>query len=87
MPLFLMLSMAAGLPIIATDIRGNHDLIHHEANGMLYPADDKEAFMKCFRTLRSDGGMRAAFARQVQEDIKVCSLEVIEPQILDLYRL
>jgi hypothetical protein len=65
----------------------NHDLIHHEQNGLLYPCDDKESFLKCFRTLREDGGMRAAFGRQVMDDIEVCSLEVVEPQILDLYRI
>ncbi|MBO5554014.1 MAG: glycosyltransferase family 4 protein [Solobacterium sp.] len=87
LPVAVMEAMAAGLPIIATDIRGNHDLIHHEQNGLLYPCDDQEAFLKCFRLLREDGGMRAAFGRQVQDDIMVCSLEVIEPQILDLYRI
>ena len=87
LPVAVMEAMAAGMPIIATDIRGNHDLIHHEQNGLLYPCDDKDVFLKCFRILREDGGIRAAFSRQVQDDIKVCSLEVIEPQILDLYRI
>ena len=87
LPVAVMEAMAAGLPIIATDIRGNHDLIHNDLNGMLYPVDDREAFLKCFRELRNDGGKRAAFAKQVQEDVKSLSLEVIEPQILDLYRI
>ncbi|MBQ1439642.1 MAG: glycosyltransferase, partial [Solobacterium sp.] len=87
LPVAVMEAMAAGMPIIATDIRGNHDLIHHEQNGLLYPCDDQEAFRKCFRLLREDGGMRAAFGRQVMDDIEVCSLEVVEPQILDLYRI
>lgn len=87
LPVAVMEAMAAGLTIIATDIRGNHDLIQHEFNGMLYPVDDTTAFLDCYHTLRNDASMRAAFSRQVQKDIKVCSLEVIEPQILDLYRL
>lgn len=87
LPVAVMEAMAAGMPIIATDIRGNHDLIHHEQNGLLYPCDDQEAFLKCFRLLREDGGMRAAFGRQVMDDIQVCSLEVVEPQILNLYRI
>ncbi len=87
LPVAVMEAMAAGLPVIATDIRGNHDLIHPEENGILYPVDDKEAFLGAYRELRCDPGKRAAFSKQEQEDIKACSLEVIEPQILDLYRI
>lgn len=36
-------AMAAGLPVIATDIRGNHELIEDEKGGWLTPSNDIKA--------------------------------------------
>ena len=43
LPRVVMEAMAAGLPVIATDIRGNSDLITHGRNGFLVPYGDVAA--------------------------------------------
>ena len=44
LPIALMEAMASGLPIIASDIRGNKDLIDHEKGGWLIEPTDVEGF-------------------------------------------
>lgn len=50
LPVAVMQAMAAGLPVIASDIRGNHDLLAQEANSpcadYLLPVADTDAFAK-----------------------------------------
>lgn len=42
----VMEAMAVGLPIIASDIRGNRDLVKHRVNGYLCKGENKEQFKK-----------------------------------------
>lgn len=86
LPVAVMEAMAAGLPIIATDIRGNHDLIQDGKNGFLYPVDDRDAFVRNVQKLKAVPELRNGFSTQVLKDIEAYSLEVIEPKILSLYQ-
>lgn len=42
LPLSVMEAMAAGLPVIATNVTGNNDLIENESTGFLYNLDEPE---------------------------------------------
>lgn len=42
LPFGLMEAMSAGLPVIATNVRGNRDLVEHSVNGFLYDIDKPE---------------------------------------------
>lgn len=42
-PNIIMESMAAGVPVVATDIPGNRDLVIHNTSGYLYPVGDRAA--------------------------------------------
>ena len=86
LPVAVMEAMAAGLPVIATDIRGNHDLIEHGKNGFLYPVNDERAFLACLDQLRNDPSLREQFSKQEAEDAETYSIEQVQPQILALYR-
>ncbi|MGE0609867.1 MAG: glycosyltransferase family 4 protein [Pirellulales bacterium] len=44
LPNVLMEAMAAGIPVVATDIPGNRDLVIHDQTGLLVPPDDRPAF-------------------------------------------
>ena len=43
LPFNIMEAMHVGLPIIASDVKGNSDLIHDGENGLLYPYGDAQA--------------------------------------------
>ena len=86
LPVAVMEAMAAGLPVIASDIRGNHDLIQSGKNGFLYPSNEKEGFRFSLNELRRSEKMRESFGKQAQKDIEPYSLEAVEPQILNLYQ-
>ncbi len=44
-PRCLMEAMAAGIPVIASDIPGNRDIVHHEQTGLLFPTGDTVALI------------------------------------------
>ena len=85
LPVAVMEAMAAGLPVIAADIRGSHDLIRSGENGYLYPVNDVPVFRRELNDLRSSKERRAAFSANELRDIEPYSLEAVEPQILALY--
>jgi glycosyltransferase involved in cell wall biosynthesis len=47
----LIEAMAAGLPCIATDVGGNGEAIQHGRNGLLVPADDRDALANAIEEL------------------------------------
>ena len=54
LPVSLMEAMAVGLPIVASDIRGNNDLIEDGVNGYLYDCCDAKSFSKGILKLFND---------------------------------
>jgi len=50
MPNVILEAMASGLPIVATDIKGNNELVKSGTNGFLYKEQDELVFVlkKCF---------------------------------------
>lgn len=85
LPVCVIEAMAAGVPVIASDVRGNHDLIESGADGYLYPVNDAELFRKEYHTLRRDPAMREAFIRNAEQRAHQYSKETIDPMILELY--
>jgi glycosyltransferase involved in cell wall biosynthesis len=59
--------MAAGLPVVATNVGGNSEAVQDGVNGYLVPPSDPEAFAARVIALLQDEAQRAAMAR--------CSLE------------
>jgi glycosyltransferase involved in cell wall biosynthesis len=61
MALTLIEAMASGLPVVATDVGGSHEVVADGKTGVLVPAEDPEALAGALRTLLLDPGMRRAF--------------------------
>lgn len=57
-------AMSAGLPIVATDVGGNSDLVKQGENGFLVPADNAEALAKKFIELETNPDLRKTFAEK-----------------------
>jgi glycosyltransferase involved in cell wall biosynthesis len=54
LPNALLEAMAAGLPVIATDVPGNRDLIEANATGLLVPARDRAALADAIVKIMND---------------------------------
>lgn len=54
MPLVLLEALAMGLPIVATDIPGNRDVVAHGENGLLVPLGDPLALRRALLSMTSD---------------------------------
>lgn len=75
LPYVLLEAGLAGLPIVASDISGNRDIIEHEASGLLVPPDDPQAIGNALMTYitnperaRKHG---AALKRKVKESFSI----------------
>lgn len=54
----LLEAMASGLPVIATDIAGNEELVSHGENGLLVPVEDAPALSEALARLAADHSLR-----------------------------
>ncbi len=72
LPHIVLEAMAAGCPVIASNLGGSPEIIRHNENGLLIEPDDETALVRCITRLRSDGGLKKTLAvngqRTVQQD-------------------
>jgi glycosyltransferase involved in cell wall biosynthesis len=54
----LLEAMAAGLPVVATDVGGTPELVEHGTNGLLVPPDDVEALANTLASALRDPAQR-----------------------------
>lgn len=86
LPVALMEAMAAGLPIIASNIRGNNDLITHKKNGYLL-SGGVESYKIAIQKLMDSKKRREIFGRQAQKTIQQYSLKVVKDQMEKIYKI
>lgn len=55
MPNTVLEAMASGLPVIASDVIGNRDLVRNDETGFLFQLDKPEEFRKAMAELLTDG--------------------------------
>jgi glycosyltransferase involved in cell wall biosynthesis len=58
MPNAVLEAMASGLPVVATNIAGNEELVVNGETGALVPVDDANALREALRPFLSDAKMR-----------------------------
>jgi glycosyltransferase involved in cell wall biosynthesis len=68
-------AMAAGVPVVATDIAGNRDLVVHGQTGFLVPVGDRAGFARWTHRLLEDADLAhrcgAAAAARVRDEFSV----------------
>jgi len=77
-------AICAGLPIIATDIRGNRDFVDVNDNGFLIDIEDANELCSRITQLYNDPKLVKAMREYNKTKAEEYSKEVIEPKILDL---
>ena len=72
----LLESMAAGVPVVATRVGGNPEVIEHEVTGLLVPARDSVALAAAIRRLLEDKDLAASFGQAgMQRVARLFSIE------------
>lgn len=69
MPNVVLEAMACALPVIGTDIPGNHDLILPGVTGALLPVDDVDALSRALGELARDPDLRQRMGRAGRERV------------------
>jgi glycosyltransferase EpsD len=70
LPTVVCEAMAAGLPIVCSDIRGNRDLIRQGEGGVLLRPDDVAGFAEAICRLAGDAELRAAMGAANAQNIR-----------------
>lgn len=87
LPNAVMEAMAAGVPVVATDISGNRDLVVEGETGFLVPVGDRAAFARQTRKLLEDSDLARRFgAAGRQRILSDFSVERMVDRHAALYR-
>lgn len=86
LPVSQMEAMAAGLPCVVSDIRGNADLIQPGEGGFLRKPFDHEGFAQDIALLLGDPALREKMAERNRSIMHNYSLEAVQKQMTALYR-
>jgi glycosyltransferase involved in cell wall biosynthesis len=87
-------AMQAGVPVVASDIPGNRDLIEHQKNGMLFPVGDVGSLMKHSTRLIESEELRLQFSeaakRRVNEHFSLTQMvarhQTLYQSLIEKYR-
>ncbi len=81
LPFNIMEAMYAGLPVIASKVKGHTDLIQDGENGLLYPFGDEEAFVRQVQALLN----LPYLGENARSSVLQYSLENVFPQVIAKY--
>ena len=86
LPVAQMEAMAAGLPCVVSDVRGNNDLIAPGEGGFLRPPRDARGFTQDIARLLADPALRERMGERNRREMRRYSLEAVLAQMTALYR-
>jgi len=87
MPLSLLEAMAFGIPVIASKVRGNVDVVKHEKTGFLYELDRVEDLTASLKKLTSSSDLWREFSNNSREVAKrEFSAETMSAKTFNLYQ-
>ncbi len=87
LPNSVLEAMAMGLPIVATRVSGNEDVVSHEENGLLVPAGNAEELSKALLRLIEDLPLASRMGQRSREMIeRRFGLPAIMAQLEAVYR-
>jgi glycosyltransferase involved in cell wall biosynthesis len=84
-PTVIMESMAAGIPIVATDIPGSRDLIRDRQNGWTAPPADAQALARAIRAALEDEPSRREFSERNRQQAGQFAIEAVSTEYEKVY--
>ncbi len=85
LPVAILEAMIVGLPILASNVRGNRDLITDGINGLLFDIGDSNQFAEKFNLILGSDILIKEFEKQNRIELQKYVVETIDPLILSLY--
>ena len=82
----LMEAMAAGLPVIASDISGYSHVVRHGKEGLLVSPNDSADLGRAIIQMADDASLRKSLANCGEERVKAYSWPTISVELIDFYR-
>ncbi|NLV57985.1 MAG: glycosyltransferase family 4 protein [Clostridiales bacterium] len=86
LPVSLMEAMAAGLPCVASAVRGSRDLIEESQGGMLRPPLDAAGFALDIRKMLGNESLRRKMGLRNQSHIQAYGLAQVREEMARLYQ-
>lgn len=86
LPFNLMEAMYYGLPIVASDVKGHHDLLAPHQAGLLYPYGDAAACAQQIRDLLAQPQLRQALSATARQAVTPYLLPTVLPQVMGQYQ-
>ncbi len=83
--IILLEAMAAGIPIVASDITGFRAVLEHGSEGLLVPPEDKRALARGVIDLLNDPTRRAQMSERGRSKATRYDWRIIAQQVLDYY--
>jgi phosphatidylinositol alpha-mannosyltransferase len=83
--LVLIEAMAAGAPVVASDIEGYRDVVRHQVDGLLTPRSNPARLAAALSRLLDDETLRHSLQDAGRRRADTYSTEIVGQQLLDLY--
>jgi glycosyltransferase involved in cell wall biosynthesis len=87
LPNSVLEAMAAGLPIVATRVSGNEDLVTDGDNGLLVPPGDAPALAAAIRRLMDDPALARRMGERSRARAEQFAIPSVTAQLMRAYRL
>ncbi len=82
----LLEAMAAGVPVVASDIDGFREVLRHGVEGELVPPDDVAAWARAIVRLARDPALAAAYGEAGRRTARRYDWPIVAQQVLSVYR-
>lgn len=86
MSIAMLEAMAAGLPVVATDVLGNHETVRDGITGFLVPRISSDLLAEAFIKLINDKDLYLKFSKNAEEIIKNYSREAVAAEHLAVFK-
>jgi len=86
-PKILIEAASCGRAIVATDVPGCREIVHHNKNGLLIPPHDSKSLADALKVLVEDAELRAKMGARGREIVETeFSEEIVVKQTMELYK-